>query len=143
MPIAKRGSSARTSPFALLKAGVRSNTCFIRSGVTGTTMRAVIAKPSGLRRRPAIATPSGGFCSKVSSTSQVSSLPLMMIGTVLDPERGHDGGANRTMLGQRRFMVGAHRPQLVVELAPLAAVQVIGQLIEIAASLAHLRQDLA
>src|SRR5277367_3945041 len=64
--------------------------------------------------------------------------PLMMIGTALDPERGHDGGANRTMLGQCRFMVGAHRPHFVLELAPLAAVQVMGQLVEVAALLAHL-----
>ena len=73
MPITKRGSRRRTSPWEPFKAGFLSNSCFNRSGMTGTTMRAFMAKPSGRRKRPAISNPTGGFFSIVSSTSQVSS----------------------------------------------------------------------
>src|SRR3954454_23684067 len=51
MPIAKRGSRARLSPWVRCKAGALVNTSSIRSEVTGTIMRAVIAKLSGCRRR--------------------------------------------------------------------------------------------
>ena len=59
----------------------------------------------------------------------------MMIGTALDPERRHDRRAHLTMLGQRRVMLGAHRPQFVRRLADIAAVEVMGQLVEVGACL--------
>src|SRR3954452_4213312 len=68
MPIAKRGSRARVSPWVRCKAGALVNASSIRSEVTGTMMRAVIAKLSGCRRRAAISTPRGALFSRVSST---------------------------------------------------------------------------
>src|SRR4051794_34109087 len=75
MPIAKRGSRARLSPWVRCKAGALVNTSSIRSEVTGTIMRAVIAKLSGCRRRAAISTPRGALFSMVSSTNGLIDQP--------------------------------------------------------------------
>src|ERR1700677_808245 len=67
-------------------------------------------------------------------------LPPSMI-TALDPECCHDRGANRMMLGERRGVVGAHALHFIFELAPLAAVEMMSQLVKIATALAHLREQ--
>ena len=68
--------------------------------------------------------------------------PLMMIGTGRsDPERRQDRLAHLAMLCERLLVLGAHRLQLRDALE-VVFVEAVGDLIEVAAGLAHLRQHL-